>query len=137
MARMKTILISNNYETDIGSNVNEWRSTDLQVSELPAMDIRDTGESVEVRGGNHVCTLTVEIEVKVSGSTAGTVARDIIADIIKAIGTDTTFSSLVQETRPIQNEAIGFGQNDKKIASVLMVFEVRYLTKAFAPYNLA
>ncbi len=134
--RMQTITTGNGYVTNIGSNVFEWRTTDFQVSELPAMDIRDTGEEVEVRGGNHIYTLTVEIESKVSGATSGADMRDIMADIIKAIGTDTGFSNLVQDTKPVQNESTGLGQNDKKIGSILMTFEMRYLTKAFTPFTL-
>ena len=135
--RLKTIKTANGYETDIGSNINVWQVVDFQETELPAIDIRDTAESVEVRGGNHVCTLTVEIEAKVSGATSGVVMRDILADIIKAVGTDSTFSGLVQDSRPLQNESFGFGKRDKTIASILMTFEMRYLVKAFQPYTLA
>lgn len=135
--RLKTIKTANGYETDIGLNVNVWHTTDFQETELPAIDIRDVSEVMEVRGGNHICTLTVEIEAKVSGSASGVTMRDILADIIKAVGTDSTFSNLVQETRPLQNDSFGFGKNDKLIASILMTFEMRYLVKAFKPYTLA
>jgi len=135
--RLKTIKVANGYETDIGLNVNVWHVTDLQEPELPAIDIRDTSESIEVRGGNHICTLTIEIEAKVSGASSGVSMRDILADIIKAVGTDPSFSGLVQETKPLQNDSFGFGKQDKTIASILMTFEMRYLVKAFKPYTLA
>lgn len=135
--RLKTIQVANGYETDIGLNVNVWHTTDFQESELPAIDIRDVSESVEVRGGNHICTLTVEVEAKVSGSTSGVTMRDILADIIKAVGTDSTFTNLAQDTRPLQNDSFGFGKQDKSIASIQMTFEMRYLVKAFKPYTLA
>lgn len=134
---METILTTNGYETDIGGNVFEWHTTAWEESELPALDIRDIGETVEVRGGNHSYTLTIEIEAKVSGTTSGTIMRDIVGDILKAVGTDTKFSGLIQNTRPLQIESFGFSQQDKRIASILITFELSYVTKAFSPFVLA
>lgn len=135
--RLKTIKVVNGYETDIGLNINVWQTTDFQESELPAIDVRDPSEEVDVRGGNHICNLTIEIEAKVSGTTSAAAMRDIIADTIKAIGTDPTFGGLAQDTRPVTNDSFGFGQNSKKIASIVMTFEARYITKKFSPYSLA
>ena len=135
--RLQSITVVNGYETDIGSNVNMWHTTDFQETELPAIDLRDPAEEVETRGGNHICTLTIEIEAKVSGSASDITMRDIIADIIKAVGTDPTFGGLTQDTKPVSNDSLGFGQNSKKIASIVMTFEARYITKKFSPYNLA
>lgn len=135
--RLQTITVANGYETDIGSNVNVWHTTDFQETELPAIDLRDPAEEVETRGGNHICTLSIEIEAKVSGTTSDVSMRDIIADIIKAVGIDSTFSGLVQDTRPVSNESFGFNQNSKKVASITMKFESRYIIKKFSPYTLA
>ncbi len=135
ITRLQTITVSNGYETDIGSSVYEWRVMNFEETELPAMDVRDKGETVEVRGGNHDYTLSIEIETRVSGSTAATTMRDIIADVMKAIGTDSSFNSLVQNTKPVQNEIVEIDQKDKRISSVLQTFEVKYLTKAFKPYG--
>lgn len=137
LTRMQTILIVNGYETDLGNNVFEWRTTDLQESELPGLIVRDVSEDVAVRGGNHVCTLNIEVEAKASGTTSATVIRDIIADITKAIGTDINFSNLVQETEPVENESLGFEQKDKKFSGATMRFNCVYVTNAFDPYNLA
>jgi hypothetical protein len=135
--RIQTIKISNGYETNIGNNIFEWKTTDFQESELPGADIRDTGEEVEVRGGNHIYTLTIELEAKITGATMATQARDIIADCMKAIGVDPRLGGLVQETKPVNNESLGFEQKDKKIGSLTMKFTLTYITRAFSPYTLA
>lgn len=137
LARMSTITTANNYETDIGNSVHEFRQTDFQESELPAMDVRDVSESVEKRGGNDIFSLSIEIEAKTLGSTSGTQARDIIADISKAVGVDSSFGNLAQDTLAIRNDILSSDKNNRQISSILMAFEVRYITKSNAPYNLA
>jgi hypothetical protein len=135
ITRLQTITVANGYETDIGANVNEWHVTNFEEAELPAVDVRDTTESVEVRGGNHDYTLSIQIETKVSGTTAAAKMRDVIGDVIKAIGTDPSLGSLAQNVRPVQNEIAEIDQKDKRIASILQVFELRYITKAFKPFG--
>ncbi len=137
ITRIKTITTANGYETDVGNSVFEWHTTDFAEADLPVIDVRDTSESVEVIGGHHANTLNVEVEVKTLGIAGDTEIRDIIADISKAIGTDTSLGSLVQNTRPVNNEILSAGQQDKKIYSVIVGLEVQYRTKAFSPYTKA
>ncbi len=134
ITRLQTITVANGYETNVGDNVNDWHVSNFQETELPAMDVRDANESTEVRGGFHQNTLSVEIETKVSGTTSATIMRDIIADVVKAIGTDTSFGGLVQNVLPVQNTTVELDQKDKRIASILQSFDIIYLTEAFKPF---
>lgn len=133
--RLQTITIANGYETNVGGNVNDWHVSNFEETELPAMDVRDVNESTEVRGSLHQNTLSIEIETKVSGTASATTMRDIIADVVKAIGTDPSFSGLAQNIVPVQNATVELDQKDKRIASVLQSFDILYLTTAFKPYG--
>lgn len=140
--RLEGILVNKGYETNLARNIFEWRTTDFQESELPGLVVRDTNEDVVVRGSNHEYTLTFELEAKIKNSppTALTTAiesRKVIADIIKAIGVDPNFDDLVQDTRPVSNDSLNLEQKDKKVASLIMKIEIRYLTKRFSPFTLA
>lgn len=135
--RMKTITVAGGYETDIGLNVGEWRTEDFQAADIEGMDVRDTGEATEVIGGNHLSTISIEIESKVSGGTSPDMARKVVADISKAIGTDRGFGGLVQRALPAQNESLGFDRKDRMFGSILMSISLSYITKPFKPYDLA
>lgn len=137
LTRLATITTANGYETDIGSNVDEHRTTDWQESELEGIDVRDPSEDVEIRGANHAMTIHFEIEAKTTGGTSPEKVRDIIADVTKAIGLSPKFSSSVQDIKPVENESMNFNKKDKLFGSVLMKFDVRYVTKAFTPFSLA
>jgi len=123
------------HKTDVGSNVFEWKSIDFQDSEIPGIDIRDTSEAVETRGGRHYHTLTIELEAKVSASTSTGGAREVLADIETALGTNQNLGGLAHLVRPIQNELLDFERLNNKYGTVSMTLEVQYATKAFQPYT--
>ncbi|GAF85152.1 unnamed protein product [marine sediment metagenome] len=135
--RLGTVLIAGGYETDLGSNVFEWKTAEWQESEMPGVDVRDPSEAGVIRGGDHEFALSIELEVKVTGTTSPSQVRDIIGDIITAIGTDPGFGGLVQGFEPVQNPSMGFDQKDKTFGSILLNFDLRYLTKAFTPFETA
>ncbi len=137
ITRMRTIKTINGYETELGSNVTEWRATEWQESELPGCDVRDTGESTEVKGQYHYNTVSIELEAKVQSATAPDVVRDVIADINKAIGTDPSFGGLAYNVTPVENESIDFEKKDKSFGGVLMKLDISYRIKAFKPYTVA
>ncbi len=134
--RLEDVTTINVNETEVGSNIFEWRTTDWQESELEGINIRDTNESVEVRGGNHACSLDIELEAKVAAGTSPAKSRAVIADVTKAIGSDPRFGGLVQHTTPVENE-MDIEQKDKKFSTILMKFNLKYVTKAFSPFTLA
>jgi len=123
------------HQTNLGSNVFEWKSTPFQEVDLPGMDLRDTSEVVEVKGLQHYYTLTIEVEAKVQASTSTSVSREVLADIITIIGQNITLGGLVTNVTPIQNTLLNFGKADKKFGTISMEFEVQYITKVFKPYS--
>lgn len=123
------------HKTNLGSNVFEWKTTDFQESDLPGMNLRDTDEAVEVKGLNHYYTLTIEIEAKVQASTSTTTAREVIADIMTIIGQNCSLGGLTTNIRPVENELLDFEKANKKFGTILMRFEIQYITKAFQPYS--
>ncbi len=137
IARLQTITTINGYETELGSNITEWRTEEWQESDLPGCDVRDPDESTEVKGQHHYNTINFEIEAKVQSATAPDVVRDVIADINKAIGTDPTFGGLAYNVTPVENESIDFEKKDKSFGGVTMKLEISYRIKAFQPYAVA
>jgi hypothetical protein len=132
---LATILISNGFKTNVGSNVFEWKSIDFQDTEIPGVDVRDPNEEVETRGGRHYYTLTIEIEAKVSASSTTNQAREVLADIETLLGSNQNLGGLVHLVRPVQNELLDFEKVNNKFGSVTMRLEVQYATKAFQPYS--
>jgi hypothetical protein len=123
------------HKTNLGSNVFEWKTTDFQEADLPGMNLRDTDETVEVKGSNHYYTLTIEIEAKVQASTSTATAREVIADIMTIIGQNCSLGGLTTNIKPVENELLDFEKANKKFGTILMKFEVQYITKAFQPYS--
>lgn len=131
---LKTIKIANGYETDLGNNIFEWREEPLQESELPAAIWRDTDEPVEFTIGAHEHKLTVEIELYAVGPTSPTILRKLIADVVKLVGANLTWSGNAEDTKP-QTEDIKTEKESRRIAGALVKFEVIYTTNRFDPYN--
>lgn len=134
-ALLATITVANGFNTDVGSNVFEWKSISFQDTEIPGINIRDPNEEVETRGGNHFYTLTIEIEAKVSASATTNEAREVLADIQTLMGRNQNLDNLAHHVKPVQNELLDFEKVNKKFGTVLLRFEVEYATKAFQPYS--
>ncbi len=123
------------HKTNIGSNVSEWKVSNFQESDLPALNIKDPSEEVTVVGKNHRYKLTIEIEARVSISTTIQTAREIIADIMVIMGENCTINGLVFNITPVSNELLDFGRADKKFGAISLQFEADYQTAAFKPYT--
>lgn len=123
------------HKTNLGSNVFQWKTTDFQEVDLPGMNLRDTTETIEVKGLNHYYTLLIEIEAKVQASTSTTIAREVVADIMTIIGQNYTLDGLVVNIRPVENELLDFEKVAKRFGTISMTFEIQYITKAFQPYS--
>lgn len=124
--RLKEILVSGGYETNIGLNVFDWRNEPLEEGDLPALIYRDVACATEITSLNHfVHRLSINILAAVSGSTPMATIRKIIADIDEAIGKTPTWGGYALNTERISDESeIQIG--DKKYAgcqiSILVTF---------------
>lgn len=134
ITRLQTITTINGYETNLGSNVFDWKVIDVQESDLPCVTVKDTSEDVEVRGRNHLCRLQIELEAKAAGVDKS-IPRKVLADVQKAIGVDPNFDNQVTSTEPVENETLDFEQQNKVFSSIIMKFVVNYATLAFQPYQ--
>jgi hypothetical protein len=134
--KFKTISASNGYHSNAGANVFIWRPGVIQEGELPALNIRDyknvragelTGGPMSVDDWN----LYVETEVVCTGgTTTHQSVRQIIADIYKAIGADTTWGGLAISTF-LEDDAILMDQKDKTIGGSIVNFFVMYRNTKF------
>lgn len=149
-ARLQTITVANGYNTEIGATkVFRWRDTtpvSFSDSELPAINFRDRREkSIDIlmpRVQEH--ELTIEADVITSTATVDDKVRAGIADIIKAIGTDTRWtngSAVKLALRTLLNPDQGpSNQMDvqhegKKVGAAQVTFVIVYRTQAFDPYT--
>ena len=133
--RLKTITTTNGYQTDLGKNVFEWRSSALNSGELPAAIYRDTACETEEQISAHQHNLSIEVEV-IAASGAGTAVevRQLIADVAKAVGSDITFGGLATNTIPLGDESAS-EQDEKKIGGALIHFAVSFRTKEWDHYS--
>lgn len=136
VALFETITVGNGYSTDIGLKITKHRTTDVQKSDMPGGDLRAGQEDKKPRGGNHICTLEIELELNAFGDDPAGALEDAIADVTIAVGTSIP-SSLSQLTTPVNTDPIELDQADRKVGSVLCTFSIQYVTAAFQPLELA
>ena len=133
---LQTVLVTNGYETDAGSNVYGWHDTPLDPAALPALGWRDTDLKTPEAGQTDVHNMTVEIDavvVKTSAVTAMGQMRKLTADVVKVLGSDLTLGGLAQDIHQITEE-IQVEHDDKKIMTATLTFEVIWTSGHFDPY---
>jgi len=110
------------------NRVSVWRASDLAPSELPAILIRDTVDTMPADGvgaGRIDHDLSVDITCMFSGNTSASNAREMIATIISAIGTDPLFGTLAFDT--VLNSAdLDLEDSAQLIAAAQISITIRY-----------
>lgn len=136
--RMKTILKSGGYHTNLGASVFVWRTVGVPASELPILIIKDSidtkmGEGVSTPYSKDDWKLDIEIITLASdGNASDTALRQAVADIYKAIGTDDTWSGKASSTF-LESDEIGLiKQEDKTVIGAVVKFYVQYRTSKYA-----
>lgn len=104
IARMQLIKLANGYQTDLGNNVNDFK-TRYDEDDLPGLSVCDTIANHELASGsptatNQIDTMSVQLRVFVSDDTPAQELRTMIADIWKAIKVDPRWGSLAMQTIP-------------------------------------
>lgn len=128
---LKTILTTDGYETNMGSRVYEWLSYPLDEEALTACSYKDTDLITKIGSTHWKHTLTVE--VLLFANTPATI-RQMIADCIKAFGTDLEWGNLALSTNLIA-ETNGVEQKNKKILVANLTFEIVFHTLAYDSYE--
>lgn len=135
--RLKTIKIANGYETDLGLNVNRWKTIPVSSDKEYELIYRDPIEDVTAENiaiGRHEHTLHMEIEIITKAdSISDNQVRKMIADIEKAIKVDETWGVLAQRTIPESNE-INVLQSEKIIGGVIFRFAIIFRTNKWDSY---
>ena len=108
--------------------VKVWRVSDLSPAELPAILIRDTIDNMPTDGvgmGRIDHDLEVGITAMFAGTTSPVNARDMVADIVAAIGTDSTFGGLAYDS-VLQSADLDLDDAALLIASAHVTMTIRY-----------
>lgn len=155
IARLQTILIAGDYNTNVGQNVFYWRTGTFSEEELAGMsgncalivrDIDETkatdGEVTKVNRNSHehfARDLHIQIEIVQLGTASPTTIHKIIADIEYAIRSDirwkdTDGTALAIGTRPRIDRSV-VEQESKKVSGVIYEFFIHYVTSAFNAYQ--
>ena len=156
IARLESILTDNDYETDVGKNVDYWRSgpySEEEMAEKPegALGVRDIDELKTIEGDQQKVAkglggkekfqrdLHIQIEIGLAGTSSPTEVHKIIADIETAIGKDVRWKdedgkALAVGTRPRLDRSL-VDQQTLKTTGVIYEFFIRYITDSFNPYQ--
>jgi len=131
---LSNISIVNGYNTDIGSNVDEWRLTPYSESDLPVIEIRDESCSI-TDGRNNVDnykTLSVTISCYDSVTATGaTEMRLYIKDVLSAIGKDPQLSGNALDI-DVDSTSIEGSQDSDIIFSAVVNLSVGYITNKWS-----
>jgi hypothetical protein len=134
--RLRSITVANFYETDAGTNVSSWRDTPLDVATLPALVWRDTDATTPEAGALDVHRLNVEIDCVVSGTTLSTamvLLRKVIADVVKALGSDLTLGGVVHDILQ-GTEEVHVQHEEHKLMNATLTFVLVFSSAHFDPY---
>lgn len=133
-ARLEEITCEGLYRTDAGLNVTEWRVGDWGDRERPGLVLRDEDwHSTAVGPGYQTHSLHVSIECVAQGSGTAALVRNMAADVLQALGSDTTLGGLAIQLMPLGSSADGrhqfvVGKATRTEAAALLRFIVIYRT---------
>lgn len=131
--RLKTILISGGYETDLGLNVRIWRQEPFTDTEK-GISIEDAEESPTwIGAGVQLHRLTFQVKIVLPATASQTEIRSAVADISKVVGTDLTFGGLAEDC-VLTEVALYVGQEGSLHAGAVVTVVMEYATEPWSPY---
>jgi hypothetical protein len=121
------------YHTTIGTNVYVWHPTPVHGNRLPCIIIRDLSDTLLAQNiyDNWDHRLTVAISVMAKGTTSDETVREMIADVLTAIGTDHTWGSKAVLTDFVGDEML-VDQEEDRISGATITIEIQYRTGIWA-----
>jgi hypothetical protein len=148
VARMKTILVANSYQTDAGQLVVPY-AVRFDESELAAasakcalgvFDLIDevSKASMDSKGATH--RMRVQVRVFKSGAMTLEGLRTVIGDVVDAVGKDilwteqATGKTLAMDTEPAQ-EGFIVPTEAMEVAAAAVEFIIVFATAVFDPYQ--
>ncbi len=137
--RFEAITPANDYETEVGNSVHEWRSEKLSEDDdalMPALLFRDDLVETPLPDKNtgswkHLLRVTVDIVIGEDAEQA-TEARKALADVVKAIGVDPLWkdpdgNELAERTIP-GDERIMTDKEGNWLGGARLEFTIEYFT---------
>lgn len=135
--KLKTILTTNGYETNLGNNVYEFWEVPLEVEELPGVIWKDKSEiSTPLVSDLQERLLTIECILQAVGADAPKQLRKMIADIEKAIKSNIQWNNLAIDSDAVSmTEAFEMEHKDRRIGACRIEFVVKYRTVYLNSYQ--
>ena len=126
-ARLQTITIANGYSADLG--VYEWLVTPLEEEDLPAVIFRDTVDDIDTDeiGQRRKHDLAVTLDIAASSTASADAVRELMRDVLTAIGTDKTFGGLAYNTEPL-SASLEVSEADQRLSGGQIELEIKYYT---------
>jgi hypothetical protein len=137
--RLKGITVAAGYATNVGQNVFEWIPAVIDQDQTPGilwMDVDESPSNLTTAGtiGYHDHRLRIEARIIASGSTSIATIRKALADVVRAIGVDTTWGGLASRTNPVAND-MDAEKADRLAAAMRLTIEIDYTTHKWNPYG--
>lgn len=142
--RMKTIRLDDpegRFQTDLGANVEDWR-TRWEQEELPALAVCDlvgaTVEDADPNASNSIEVLPINLRIFIKEGTLPTELRKMIGDVQTAIKADPRWlvggKGLAIRTNPVQAGML-VPETSEEVAGAMVAIEVVYKTGKFNAYE--
>lgn len=127
--RMKTILTTGGYQTNVGQRVSVWPTVPMAEASASELSIFDHDAEVMETGiiGQSRHELLVDIMVEIPGSDSRADVRKALADINKALWSGLTLGGLCEPITILSN-GITFEQGAKVIGAGIVKIRVPYYT---------
>ena len=130
-ARVVTIRTAAGYRTNLGLALRTWQAAPPDWTQLPVVQITDPESSAAAPAYGQVAhTISLGVEIMLPGGTAPSALRDYAADVLQAVGTDTTWGGLATTTR-LTGVALDPGELQQVSAGVSVGLEVVYEAAAW------
>lgn len=137
LARFALITTANSYQTNIGANLEEWRTTPLGENETNFLNVRDTEDVIQPdpqgpNSGKRTWALLISAEAVMAetGQNAQH-ARKAIADIKKAIAIDQTWGGLARRTDEV-SDSLMHDRSGARLGGALVQFKIVTSRQPFA-----
>jgi hypothetical protein len=124
-ARLKTILVSGGYKTNLGQTVFDWKITSWASEDVPGMTYRDISNTKEGSGSVNKFRWQLMVEIEIIAQTTAPTMREMISDVLRAVGRDMTWNALAQRTNQPDTE-MQAEQADKIITGAKITLPIIY-----------
>ena len=131
--RLRSILVTNGFVTNLGENVHEWRIAPFPINGAAGIVFRDTVcNTIQAEG--HRQSLQIEVDIVARPGQTAADLRTMIADVYSAIGRDIFWGGLAMDTVP-ESDEIRIEQGEQRIGGASIKFSIVYRTREWDAYQ--